>query len=617
MLRYKIIMTSINVVLALLALGFLLLLSTSNAQDSYRRADALLRHGQDLMLMLDNETLSAAQGGVDNRLQLLSLAQQLADVNLKLGADINRIYQPAAFPDVWRPLATRLFNSVGNSDQTHFDGIKIRREHDNLVTVLGGFQADLNRFGERARHYVDTRNYVRSESRSIVQTLRARGRTSDADLIFRGTQQIIERTASAASGQLSQVDELVERIQNGLANVEVEGRSPEDLIAYVRELKIARQQVLNTRQQLNLPTLSGRWNELRDALLQDYLFSLATINDARVLLNIYTVLLLIILVYFGLRLTRSHRALNSAYDDLEARVQERTKDLERAYDDLQESQVQLVQAEKMSSLGQLVAGVMHEINTPLLYVQNNTTVTAETVTELKDYVEATQALINTEVSAQQLEPQLRALRANIDVENVLQGSEEVATLAEDSIEGLQQISELVQSLKDFSRLDRAAKDRFNVREGLEKTLTITRNVLKHGVEVVRNFADVPDIYCSPSRINQIFINLVTNAVQAMNGAGRLTLSVRSDGDEVLITVADTGCGIPQENLDRIMDPFFTTKPVGQGTGLGLSIVRSIVQEHAGRIEIESKEGEGTAITLILPVRRPLDMDKDVVEEVAA
>ena len=159
----------------------------------------------------------------------------------------------------------------------------------------------------------------------------------------------------------------------------------------------------------------------------------------------------------------------------------------------------------------------------------------------------------------------------------------------------------------FRSLDRADEDWFDVREGLERTLTITKNMLRYGIEVSKQFGDVPKIRCAPSRLNQVFINLVTNAVQAMDGEGRLELATRDLGDEIEISVSDTGCGIPEENVARIMDPFFTTKPVGQGTGLGLSIVRSIVEEeHGGRLHVSSVVDVGTTFTVTLPLRKIVD-----------
>ncbi|MEE4280296.1 MAG: HAMP domain-containing sensor histidine kinase, partial [Pseudomonadales bacterium] len=204
-----------------------------------------------------------------------------------------------------------------------------------------------------------------------------------------------------------------------------------------------------------------------------------------------------------------------------------------------------------------------------------------------------------------------------DLDEIDENMQEVESLAKDSIDGLNQISDLVQSLKDFSRLDRVADDTFDVREGIEKTLTITRNLLKQGVEVQKNFSDVPEIYCSPSRLNQVFINIITNAVQAMDGRGVLKISTSynqtTKGDSVEIVFEDTGCGIPQEHLTKIMDPFFTTKPVGEGTGLGLSIVRQIVEQHEGQIFVDSKENVGTRIVLSFPVKGPQQKPADAEE----
>jgi two-component system NtrC family sensor kinase len=333
------------------------------------------------------------------------------------------------------------------------------------------------------------------------------------------------------------------------------------------------------------------------------------------------VLLLMVLGYFGIRLQRSYRALNRSHEDLaiantslEARVQERTQDLERAYDELKESQVQLVQAEKMSSLGQLVAGIVHEINTPLLYVLNNATVTSENVEELRECVVNSSRLVRLVgergAQAPEVREAVQRLVDRTDPEALVETIDEIVGLAQDSTEGLHQISELVQSLKDFSRLDRAAEDRFDVREGIEKTLLITRNLLKYGVIVEQRLEEVPLILCAPSRINQIFINLVTNAVQAMDGKGTLTITTKAREGWVDIEVCDTGCGIAPEHLDKIMDPFFTTKPVGQGTGLGLSIVRRIVDEHGGHITVDSQVGVGTSITISLPIDRGVTPDAE-------
>jgi signal transduction histidine kinase len=191
------------------------------------------------------------------------------------------------------------------------------------------------------------------------------------------------------------------------------------------------------------------------------------------------------------------------------------------------------------------------------------------------------------------------------IEEELEGSvEEAQDLVHDSIEGLKDLTEIAQSLKDFSRLDRAPIGRFDVNAGLDKTLVIARNIVKHKAEVRKFYGEVPEIECSPSQINQIFLNLITNAAQAIEEQGEIVITTKShDADHVAIAVCDSGCGIPEENLKKIRDPFFTTKEVGSGTGLGLSIVDEIVRSHGGELRIESQVGKGSTFTVILPLKQ--------------
>jgi signal transduction histidine kinase len=175
-------------------------------------------------------------------------------------------------------------------------------------------------------------------------------------------------------------------------------------------------------------------------------------------------------------------------------------------------------------------------------------------------------------------------------------------LTQDGLYGIGQISDLVLNLRDFSRLDRSKVTRFDLREGLESTLKIARNVVK-GKNVIRRFGDIPLVSCSPSQINQVFLNLITNAAQATDEAtGAIIITTRRVNDtSVAVDVEDNGHGIPAETLPRIFDPFFTTKDVGKGTGLGLSIAFRIVDEHGGRLTVESKVGQGTRFTVTLPL----------------
>jgi signal transduction histidine kinase len=183
--------------------------------------------------------------------------------------------------------------------------------------------------------------------------------------------------------------------------------------------------------------------------------------------------------------------------------------------------------------------------------------------------------------------------------------EELPKLVRDGQYGIGQIAEIVSNLRNFSRLDRKKVDRFSVAEGLESTLSIARHLLKT-IEVTKNFGDVPPITCSPSQLNQVFLNLVTNAAQATEGRkGEISITTRApDPEHVEIIVADNGRGIPADALPKIFDPFFTTKEVGKGTGLGLSIAYRIVEAHGGQISVDSKVGTGTRFVVRLPVHPP-------------
>jgi signal transduction histidine kinase len=347
---------------------------------------------------------------------------------------------------------------------------------------------------------------------------------------------------------------------------------------------------------------------------------------ARVMLALYAVVLFVSVGFIAFRLQHSYRDLNRANgelatlnESLEQRVVERTEELAGTLKDLKESQVQLVQAEKMSSLGQLVAGISHEINTPLLYLTNNAELIQERTEALADYLKATAAAfsLNPDDFDDRAEFQARFVGALKDLKHQLRDDEleasmeETQDLVRDSIEGLKDLTEMAQSLKDFSRLDRSPVGRFDVNAGLDKTLVIARNIVKHKAEVRKFYGEVPEIECSPSQINQVFLNLITNAAQAIAKQGEIVITTkRLDDDHVAIAVCDSGCGIPKENLQKIRDPFFTTKEVGSGTGLGLSIVDEIVRSHGGELRVESEVGRGSTFTVILPLKQSATAAQD-------
>jgi signal transduction histidine kinase len=344
-------------------------------------------------------------------------------------------------------------------------------------------------------------------------------------------------------------------------------------------------------------------DELSDAHAQEHERLLVAQQKDRWLLLGYSLLLLGGLAHVAWRLFRSYRLLNKT-----------NVELQRANAELKESQMHLVQSEKMSALGQMVAGIAHEINTPLAYVKGTFEVLREQVAlvaGLAAHAQEYARLMRDPQRSPGGEPFSTEFRSfEAATQEVMQHGvlDAVGQLLKDGLHGIEQISEIVTSLKNFSRLDRAKVSEFSVQEGLESTLVLARNLLKKNrVEVRREFGEVPRIHGSPAQINQVFLNLITNAVHAIPEGraerGVITLRTLMEGRDMLrVEIQDNGVGIPDDVLPRIFDPFFTTKAVGQGTGMGLSISSKIVQEHGGMILVDSVPGTGTVFAVLLPVR---------------
>ena len=251
------------------------------------------------------------------------------------------------------------------------------------------------------------------------------------------------------------------------------------------------------------------------------------------------------------------------------------------------------------------AGVAHEINTPLAYVKNSLGAVAGKLPAISDTVTHGEKLLALLQAGSAANPQdlarefakVSGLIGQLQQQKVV---EELIGLVNDGLFGTSQMTEIVSNLKDFSRLDRSKVTSFNLNDGLARTLMLAKHLLK-SVSVERKLGEIPAIVCSPSQINQVFLNLVTNAAQAMEGTqGKITLTTRAQDDGVLVEVADTGKGIAPENLQKIFDPFFSTKEIGKGTGLGLSVVHGIVTAHGGAITVESQPGQGATFALYLP-----------------
>jgi signal transduction histidine kinase len=276
---------------------------------------------------------------------------------------------------------------------------------------------------------------------------------------------------------------------------------------------------------------------------------------------------------------------------LEEKVRERTRDLDAkntklasTVAELRDTQQQLIMREKMASLGELVAGVAHEVNTPVGAIGSSADSAGRCILILDDFVRPRLAGGGTEGER---------VRKALDV--LVENNRVITTASH-------RVAEIVKGLRRFSRLDEAEHQQADLHEGLDSTLALLQHQLKNRIEVVKDYGDIPEIDCYPNQINQVFMNVLVNAAQVIEGQGRITIVTRRDGDCVTVSISDTGRGIAPEHMDRLFDPGFTTKGLGVGTGLGLSISYRIVQAHRGTIAVASEPGKGATFTIRLPIR---------------
>jgi signal transduction histidine kinase len=310
------------------------------------------------------------------------------------------------------------------------------------------------------------------------------------------------------------------------------------------------------------------------------------------------------------QIDRINHQLRVANETLETRVQERTRELAGALAKLKESEAMLIQSEKMSSLGQMVAGIAHEVNTPLAYVKSSLEAVRRSVpgaARLAAETDRLLAMLSTEGADEAaLAAQFSKVRGLVEETRSKSALAELDQLLKDGLFGIGQISEVISNLKNFSRLDRSKVAEYDLHEGIESTIRIAFAQLQNRV-VRKEFGKIPRISCSPSQINQVILNLLANAAQATkDGEGTIIVRTGMRGAaQVALEVADNGHGIPPDVLPKIFDPFFTTKAIGKGTGLGLSICYKIAENHGGKLEVQSRVGMGTRFTLLLPVQAAL------------
>lgn len=300
-----------------------------------------------------------------------------------------------------------------------------------------------------------------------------------------------------------------------------------------------------------------------------------------------------------------HKNLNEIEElnrGLEAKVEKRTQDLAHANEDLvtamgqlKNTQAKLIHSEKMASLGQLVAGVAHELNNPLNFIYNGLGPLRESVTDLRELLGKFDGLTSL---AQTDREDIECFKEEIEYDEMASSLDElISTIGE----GARRATVIVRDLRNFSRLDEAELKKADLHEGIQGSLNLLKHRLGGRIRVEQDFGDVPEFEFRPAQINQVFMNLLSNAEQSIDGKGTIRIRTCVVDHFAVVEIEDTGCGIDSENLHRIFEPFYTTKDVGEGTGLGLSITYGIVEQHGGVIEVRSEVGKGSCFSLKIPL----------------
>lgn len=285
---------------------------------------------------------------------------------------------------------------------------------------------------------------------------------------------------------------------------------------------------------------------------------------------------------------------------IESELQDNKVSLEKLVYELKTAQSQILQQEKMASIGQLAAGVAHEINNPIGYIISNLSSLQKYMDKMVEFISSNVEKVSSGRNQQCLEhrEQIMAHKKALKLDYVIR---DIGMLITESNEGADRIKKIVQDLKTFSHIDENEFKVADINAGLESTINIVYNELKYKATLIKELGDIPQTVCNLGQLNQVFMNVLVNAAQAIQSHGDITIRTCCDGNMIKISVSDTGCGIPAEKLEHIFEPFFTTKDVGKGTGLGLSIAYDIVKKHGGEIKVESQVGRGTTFNISIPV----------------
>jgi len=536
-------------------------------------------------------------------------------IGMRLAAGGAAAAQPAERPRVERTRIQSLLANLTVQSAALDDALapgtlaSLRQALDDKAGAVDAFGA------ARARHAAAFAAYAHAaEGFETFARERASG-------VPPGAQRDADRMREAVLAFEAQPTPAAERAAQAAIDAFAAAEAPEAAASELERLAAAARQALAAKAQEDarfhdafFSSTGPRLESVTRAMEQAFGRAVEEAERYRWYLLVYSGLVVLLAAWLALRLTETYRVINrinrklrEANEFLESRVEARTRELKSALDQLKEQEALLIQSEKMSSLGQMVAGVAHEVNTPLAYVKSSLEAVAGGMPRAREALTESDRLVRLLQSEQADEAELSRQFAAVNgaLAEMRGGARlaELDTLVKDGLYGIAQIAELVNNLRNFARLDRSKVADFDLNEGLKSALTIARNHVKRRT-VKQDLGSIPKVSCAPSQINQVFLNLITNAAQATPEEGGV-IGVRTwqpDPGRVAVEISDNGHGIPADVLPKIFDPFFTTKEVGKGTGLGLSICYKIVEGHGGRIDVQSRPGAGTRFTVTLPVK---------------
>lgn len=395
------------------------------------------------------------------------------------------------------------------------------------------------------------------------------------------------------------------------------GRGNEAMaILFGEEYDTQKKTYVQAIERLNLFLKSQMESALTVEKSKEYLARIAFITVLILLLLSWLVIIRITrrsqeaLVESNYQLSLRTEELDQLTRNLDGQIRQRTgkledalKELQKTHDDLKNVQTQILQSERFSAIGQLAAGIAHEINNPIGFIHSN-------MQTLEQYIGHYACLLgiidemtvackaNDTSKLSKLTSSWEKLRKDVNFGFI---SDDIVILIKESQEGAQKISKIVRDLRDFASPDKGVVAMVNVEALLESLLNVVTNEIKYKAELRKEYGNIPFVNCDPQKIGQVFVSLLVNAAHAIKEKGQITIKTYTEGENVAIDFCDTGCGIPPENKTRIFDPFFTTKPVGQGMGLGLSVSYDIIKKHGGSITFTTQTGKGTTFTVKLPV----------------